>query len=400
MANAGGTLVIKKKGAAEVVFGAVFLLLPLVLMRYRPVQVLRFSVVDYAIRLAFMLLFVGGIQMLYSGIRKRKLYQKLLRLQGLFDQSLRVPLEMAADLLKCSLTILVGDVRDMQKLGLTQGLYADLPRKELVCAPEKKANDWIVRGMQMVKDIVGMNDNAVSDPPPPPEIVEDSSGITLREEPRKSVKPIYMFGVFWAAYALFFPFYRPLDLVIALILGLIAFLHASWNTPARTVIIEVLPVIAKPVQTGNESLDQMLSGVHIHMETLRTLEKTIGGKLDEPVRDILRTSEQIIEQVKKNPGKTGEMRQFFNYTLPTTIGLLENYQELRAQPVQGGNIAAALAKIEGMTCTMVEAFHRQLDALFADKALDIAVELEVMNQMLRGSGDIKGTFNDFSGASN
>jgi len=128
---------------------------------------------------------------------------------------------------------------------------------------------------------------------------------------------------------------------------------------------------------------------------LRRLEKSIGGKLSGQIQDILNTTERIIEQVKKHPEKSRDMRQFFNYTLPTTIGLLQNYDELRAQPVQGKNIAAALEKIEGMMCTIVDAFHRQLDALFADKALNISVELEVMGQMLKSGADMKSMYDDF-----
>jgi len=386
MANAHGSLVIKKKGSSELFFGALLILLPLVLLRYRPVPGAGFSLGDYFVRAVLAAVFVAGIALAFGGIRRRVLCQKLLRLKMLFERRSRVPLKMAAELLGCSLSALVNDVRDMQKYGLTQGLYADLLRKQLVREEVKSGKDWLSKSVQVVKDFVGINTPPA--PEPEPEI-EDTDGITLREEHAKSAKPFYAFAAVWAAYALFFPFYRTLDLAIALILALIAYFHTSWNAPARTVIIEVLPIVAGPVQTGNQTLDQMLQSVHLQMETLRTLERNACGKLHEPVRDILRTTEQIIEQVKQHPNKAGEMRQFFNYTLPTTINLLQNYQELRAQPVQGENITAAMGKIEGMTATMVDAFHRQLDALFADKALDIEVEIDVMGQMLGGSDDIR-----------
>jgi len=386
MANTGGKLAIKKKGGAEMVFGAVFVLLPLVLLPYLPAYAMTFSVRDYFIRFLLMLLFIKGARMLLTGIRKHKLHQKLLRLQGLFDSSDRVPLSMAADLLGCSLTTLVGDVRAMQKLGIVQGLSIDLPRKNIVYQSSKEDFPTLSRIISTARDIIYAGEKTPDAPPP----ILPQDGVTLREEQRKSALPIYAFGLSWAACAIFLPFYRPLDFVVALILALIAFLRVSWSTPPRAVIVEVLPVITPPVQTGNHTLDQMLHAVQPQMETLRGLERTIGRKMQEPVRDILRTSEQIIEQVKQHPGKSGEVRQFFNYTLPTTLSLLQSYQELCAQPVQGENITAALSKIEGMTCKIVGAFHRQLDALFADKALNIAVELEVMDQMLRSDDDIKG----------
>ncbi|MCL2578991.1 MAG: 5-bromo-4-chloroindolyl phosphate hydrolysis family protein [Oscillospiraceae bacterium] len=375
MTNRGSSLVAKKKGGAEMCVGAVLVLLPLVLLPYQPMSVLSLSIRDYLTRLLFMLAFVAGFYILSKGLRKRSLSQKLMQLAGLFDTGRRIPLEMAAELLKCNLNILVGDVRAMQRLKLVVGLYADLYRKELV--------------------YTGQEGN-----PPPPPPTDDVHAITLKEVHKKPATPLYAFGLVWAAYALFFPFYRPLDLAITLILALIAFFHISWTAPARVVIIKVPAAVPTPVETGNQQLDEMLRGVHTHLATLKALERSVDGKMKTSVSDLLQTTERIIEQVKKTPGKSSEMRQFFNYTLPTTINLLNNYQELRAQPVQGQNISAALTKIEGMTCTIVDAFHRQLDALFADQSLNIAVEIEVMNQMFKQSGSMKDIYADFGGNKN
>ena len=370
MANTNGKLVITKKGGPELVFGAVLMLLPLVLLPYRPVSVTGNVIADYVVRFVLMAVFIVGFRLLADGSRKRKLYQKLLRLQGLFDDSHRTPLSMAASLLGCSLSRLVSDVRAMQKLGLIEGFYADL-----------------LRG-----DLVYTGDAAVIFSPPPEESVQPA----LREKHRKSALPFYMFALVWATYALFFPFYRTIDLAAALILSLVAFFHTAWSAPPRILIFEVPPVIPTPMQTGNEALDEMLRGIEGHMNTLRRLEYSLEGKVALHTRDILRTTEQIVEQVKKHPEKTSEMRQFFNYTLPTTINLLQNYEELRAQPVQGQNISATIAKIEDMMCSIVEAFHRQHDALFADKALNIAVEIDVMSKMLNTGGGMKEMHSDFS----
>ena len=361
MPNANGGLVIKKKGGAEMVLGAVFVLFPLVLLPYRPAGLGGLPVQDYFIRLVLMVAFLGGLRALLGGIRKRRLYQKLLRMQGLFDSSYRVPIKMPAELLGCSLTCLVGDVRAMQKYKLVNGLYADLWRGDLVYT---------------------------GDAPPKDVPVQEGTTPALREEHKKSAMPIYAFGVVWAAYAFFFPFYRPLDLALALVVSLVAFFQMSWSSPSRAVILEVVAPIPEPVQTGNQALDEMLGAVGGHMQTLHRLERSINAPVDEQVRDLIRTTEQIFEQVKKHPEKTRDIRQFLNYTLPTTLNLLQSYEELCAQPVEGQNITAAKKKIEGMMCTIAGAFHRQLDALFADKALNIEVELEVMAQMLKNNDGI------------
>jgi len=362
MANVGGRLVAKKKGGAEMVLGTLLMLFPLVLLPYRPAGMGGLSVIDYLIRLVLMLVFLGGARALLGGIRKRKLYQKLLRMQGLFDSGNRVPLKKSADLLGCSISRLVDDVRAMQKYKIVQGLYADLLRGDLVYtagAPHKSIP------------------------------LSEGGDPAFREEHKKSAAPIYAFGFVWAAYAFFFPFYRPIDLALALIVAIVAFLQVGWSNPTRAVILEVVAPIPEPMQTGNQALDEMLGTVEGHMQTLKRLERSINAPVDEQVRDLIRTTEQITEQVKRNPGKVRDIRQFLNYTLPTTLNLLQSYEELCAQPVEGQNITAAKKKIEGMMCTIAGAFHRQLDALFADKALNIEVELDVMGQMLKDSDDLK-----------
>jgi len=139
---------------------------------------------------------------------------------------------------------------------------------------------------------------------------------------------------------------------------------------------------------GSQASEDILSGIADHLASLRKLDKAGQGKLEGPVRDILSATEQIIGQLSKHPASTSEIRQFLNYTLPTTINLLQHYDEFSRQAVKGKNIVAAMGKIEGMMDTIVGAFHRQLDALFRDKALEIDMELDVMKNMLRDCQEI------------
>lgn len=187
------------------------------------------------------------------------------------------------------------------------------------------------------------------------------------EERKNSILPLYLPGLVLVVCAISFVIYR-----IARVGGNNRAKDA--DTAARI--------------TGNHELDKILGDIAEHISNLRRLDEAVEGKLDEPVRDILKTTEQIVEQVQKNPAVAGEMYQFLNYTLPTTINLLQNYYEFSQQPFQGRNIVASMEKIEGMMDTIVDAFHRQLDALFRDKALGINMEIEVMKNMLSKAGDI------------
>lgn len=54
--------------------------------------------------------------------------------------------------------------------------------------------------------------------------------------------------------------------------------------------------------------------------------------------------------------------------------------------MSGTNIDGTMGKIEHMMDTIVRAFDKQLDALFADEALDISADITVMEQLLAQEG--------------
>ncbi|MCL2547533.1 MAG: 5-bromo-4-chloroindolyl phosphate hydrolysis family protein, partial [Oscillospiraceae bacterium] len=139
---------------------------------------------------------------------------------------------------------------------------------------------------------------------------------------------------------------------------------------------------------GNPEHDKTIDSIEGYISTLRELDKAGQGKLEEPVREILKTTEQIAAQLKKHPANISKVHQFSDYTLPTTIKLLQNYDEFSRQPIQSKGILEAMGKIEGMSDTIVSAFRRQLDALFHNKVMDVEMELDVMREMLRQADDI------------
>lgn len=97
-------------------------------------------------------------------------------------------------------------------------------------------------------------------------------------------------------------------------------------------------------------------------------------------------TERILEFQKEHPEKSGDLRKFLNYYLPTTLKILRTYAELEKQGIDGANITATRQRIEGMMDMVVEGFERQLDKLFAGDMMDIAADITVMEQMMEGDG--------------
>ena len=81
--------------------------------------------------------------------------------------------------------------------------------------------------------------------------------------------------------------------------------------------------------------------------------------------------DRIFDRVEQNPDSVNDMRRMMDYYLPTTMKLLEAYEELDAQPVQGENIISSKKEIEDTIDTLNLAFEKLLDSLFQDTAWDV-----------------------------
>ena len=95
---------------------------------------------------------------------------------------------------------------------------------------------------------------------------------------------------------------------------------------------------------------------------------------------------RILDYQREHPDKSGQLRSFLNYYLPTTLRLLRSYAQLDQQGVEGENISAAKQRIEGMMDKVVEGFETQLDRLFQGDAMDISTDVSVLEQMLDQDG--------------
>ncbi len=132
----------------------------------------------------------------------------------------------------------------------------------------------------------------------------------------------------------------------------------------------------EPVQKENDILRE----IQEVNDAIPGLE--MSAKIDR-IREI---TEKILDYQKKNPGKDAELRSFLDYYLPTTLKILRAYAQLDAQGIQGENITSAKARIEGMMDKVVEGFEKQLDKLFQADSLDIASDVQVLEQMLQKDG--------------
>lgn len=95
---------------------------------------------------------------------------------------------------------------------------------------------------------------------------------------------------------------------------------------------------------------------------------------------------KIFKYVEENPQSAPETKKLMKYYLPTMIKLLDSYQKLADQPVQGPNIQKSKKQIETTLDTLNQAFARLFDNLYQDDSMDIHSDISVLNTLLAQEG--------------
>lgn len=207
---------------------------------------------------------------------------------------------------------------------------------------------------------------------------------------KKSPAPLYFAAAVWLLWGLLLPLYRLSDYLLAAGFSLLAgvvgkalFPDKTYETPEPEKPAEP----KKPETTGNPEIDALIAERDRAVSEMRRLNDNIPGeKISAQIDHLEEMTQRIISHVISHPEKLPQIRKFMNYYLPTTLKLLNAYDRMGAAGVEGENIAGTRGRIDAMMDTIVSAFDKQMDALFADEALDIATDITVMENLLKQEG--------------
>lgn len=111
-----------------------------------------------------------------------------------------------------------------------------------------------------------------------------------------------------------------------------------------------------------------------------------NAALSNKILEIEQTATKILYHISQNPQKAPQIRKFLSYYLPTTLKLVQEYEKLWQQNVEGENINSAMRDIENIMNKIERAFDNQLDSLFKDVALDVSTDIAVLDNMLTMEG--------------
>lgn len=153
----------------------------------------------------------------------------------------------------------------------------------------------------------------------------------------------------------------------------------------------------EPVRTSyGPEIDAIIADGNRAMSEMGRLYASIDNpEIKQKINELMRISDKIVQDAIHDPSDVPQIQKFLDYYLPTTIKLLNAYDRMDAQGISGDNIDHTKTSILEMLDTAIEAFKKQLDSLFANQALDIETDIEVMNTMLKREGLAGGIADDF-----
>lgn len=120
---------------------------------------------------------------------------------------------------------------------------------------------------------------------------------------------------------------------------------------------------------------------------LKELNEQISGEAISAklalLEDLLK---DIFARVREHPEQMHRMHTLMNYYLPTTVKLVEAYEEFDQVSAPGQEILEAKAEIENTLDTINQAFAELLNNLFQDAVFDATTDAQVLKTMLAREG--------------
>ena len=111
--------------------------------------------------------------------------------------------------------------------------------------------------------------------------------------------------------------------------------------------------------------------------------EVLSGVMKEKVKRLCEISEQILENVKKNPQNIKAVKRVFSYYLETTDKILDIYTELSNQEIQSIEMEARLKKVESILDLIIDIFKQYLERSIETKIIDLDIEIELLEKVIK-----------------
>lgn len=148
-----------------------------------------------------------------------------------------------------------------------------------------------------------------------------------------------------------------------------------------------------PTEEGtaeNSQENELNAMISEGMECIRRLRELNDNIEGEVISDKLSRLEsllkEIFDSVREHPEQMHRMHKPMDYYLPTTLKLVEAYEEFDGISVPGEEVLQAKGEIEKTLDIINEAFAELLNNLFQDAVFDATTDAQVLKSMLAREG--------------
>ena len=145
---------------------------------------------------------------------------------------------------------------------------------------------------------------------------------------------------------------------------------------------ELPPEVRKLITDGNA-----------YIEKIRKSNDAISDEaVSRKLYDLEAVTRKIFDYVKAHPECADDTKKLMKYYLPTTIKLLDSYEKLTEEELEGqhpdrlANIAKSRKEIEDTLDTLNMAFAKLFDNLYQDTSMDITADISVLHTLLAQEG--------------
>jgi len=104
------------------------------------------------------------------------------------------------------------------------------------------------------------------------------------------------------------------------------------------------------------------------------------------INELMIVTDMILCDAREDEADIKKIKKFFNLNMPSVLKLLDTYCRIDMVGEGYENHTRTRNNIVDMLDTSIDAFKKMLDSLFADQALDIETEIDVMNKLYERQG--------------
>ena len=205
----------------------------------------------------------------------------------------------------------------------------------------------------------------------------------MRKKRIKSAIPIYGCAALWLLLGLICPG--------MLLKGWFLLLLAAASVGAYFGLAKVFPgrevEVREAAHSGDKSIDALIEDGRRQLDSLQAANAAIpDADITQKLARMTSAGEEILKVLERDTSQAKAVRRFMNYYLPTADKLMSTYRIMRETANPGENIEHAMRSVENSLGMIADAFEKQLDNLYKDRALDVETDIDVLETMMAADG--------------